>query len=149
MKKREIEVMARGVCVVHGQLLLCRTKGANHTYLPGGHVEFFEPVRESLRREIEEELGMKSRVGRFLGAVEHHYTRKKKRICEVNFCFEVKVFGLKAGKKPRSMEDHLGFEWTPVRNLAHCDLEPRVLKRVLKAWMSEKGSDRWASTYEQ
>jgi len=64
-----IEILARGVCVVDGRLLLCHTKGARNTYLPGGHVEFREKARETLRREVEEELGVKAKVGRFLGVV--------------------------------------------------------------------------------
>ena len=147
-KNREIELMARGVCVVMGQLLLCRTKGANLTYLPGGHVEFHEPARESLRREIAEELGLKSTVGRFLGAVEHTYTRKGVRSCEINLCFEVKIRGLSAGVPPPSMEDYIRFEWMPLRNLARSDLEPGELKRMLKAWMRPAPVDRWASTYD-
>jgi ADP-ribose pyrophosphatase YjhB (NUDIX family) len=142
-----IEVMARGVCVMRGQLLLCRTMKAKITYLPGGHVEFHEPARESLRREIAEELGLKSRVGRFLGAVEHTYTRKGMRSCEVNLCFRVDIQGLKAGVQPPSAEDHLSFEWTPLRDLEQCDLEPHVLKSMLKVWMRSARVERWASTH--
>ena len=82
MAKGEIEIVARGVCVQGGRVLLCHTKGAKNTYLPGGHVDFGESAAASLKREIEEELGLKARVGRFLGAVEHIYYRKRKPQCE-------------------------------------------------------------------
>ena len=38
--KGEIEIMARGVCVLDGALLLCHSAGADNTYLPGGHIDF-------------------------------------------------------------------------------------------------------------
>ena len=50
-----IEVIARGVCVAGGRVLLCRAKGGSSTYLPGGHVEFGETGREALVREMREE----------------------------------------------------------------------------------------------
>lgn len=44
-----IEVIARGVCVAGGKVLLCRPKAGGYTYLPGGHVEFGETSREAVR----------------------------------------------------------------------------------------------------
>ena len=35
----EIETIARGVCAADGKVLLCRAKGGNSTYLPGGHID--------------------------------------------------------------------------------------------------------------
>ena len=70
---KKIEILARGVLVQNGRVLLCHTKGAANTYLPGGHVEFKESARAALCREIKEEMGLDSTAGRFLGAVEHSF----------------------------------------------------------------------------
>jgi len=56
-KQKEIEIIARGVCVKGGKLLLCHSKGAPNTYLPGGHVEFCEDAKVALAREVVEERG--------------------------------------------------------------------------------------------
>ncbi|MDD4443198.1 MAG: NUDIX domain-containing protein, partial [Kiritimatiellae bacterium] len=55
-----VEVIARGVCVVDGHILLCHGKRSALTYLPGGHIEFRETARQALEREIAEELGRAS-----------------------------------------------------------------------------------------
>ena len=68
-----IEVIARGVCVRDGKILLCRAKGGATTYLPGGHVEFGETGREALVREVKEELGVDAGTGEFLGVVENSF----------------------------------------------------------------------------
>ena len=52
-----VETIARGVAVRDGKVLLCRAKGGQSTYLPRGHIEFGEPGREALVREVKEELG--------------------------------------------------------------------------------------------
>ena len=61
-----IEVIARGVCVQEGKILLCRAKGGATTYLPGGHVEFGETGRQALVREVKEEMGVDAETGAVL-----------------------------------------------------------------------------------
>lgn len=137
MSKGEIEVMARGVCIVEGRLLLCHTRRANNTYLPGGHVDFGEPAARALCREIREELGLKASSGRFLGVVEHVYRQKGRRHCEVNLVFELRIPGLRPDTPPPSAEGHLDFRWaraTP-RALRAAGLEPAPLCALIPAWL--------------
>lgn len=123
-KHRHIEVIARGVCVVEGRVLLCHSKGAGNTYLPGGHVEFGETSRESLRREIMEEMGKDSKVGRFLGAVENSFTQRGRRHCEVNMVHEVSISGVSPARKPESCEDYIEFLWAKTGELRKHRLLP-------------------------
>ena len=84
-----IEVIARGVCVVEGNILLCRAKGGTTTYLPGGHVEFGETGRQALVREIKEELGLESSTGAFLGVVENSFLQHGKPHAEINLVYQL------------------------------------------------------------
>ena len=143
-----IEVIARGVCVRAGRLLLCHCKGAANTYLPGGHVEFGEAAAYSLVREVQEELGVGSKAGRFLGAVEHTYWRRGKPQCEVNLVFLLSIPGLSARQRPASQEEYIEFLWVPLEQLRHSGLEPHPLRRLLPAWLDRaKGRATWASTF--
>lgn len=145
---RHIEIIARGVCVKNGKLLLCRSKGQPNTYLPGGHVEFKEKADFSLAREIAEEMGLKARVGSFLGAVEHTFKQKGERHCEVNLVFLFSVPGLSTQRAPKSCEYHIEFLWAPVGKLRQKKLEPAVLCKLIPLWL--KAADRtprWASSY--
>jgi len=147
MKANAIEIIARGVCVQDGRMLLCHGKGAANTYLPGGHIEFAESAATSLGRELVEELGVKARVGRFLGAVEHTYWRKE-QICEVNLVFEFQAAGLDPRHAPPSREGHIEFLWVPLNGLRKAKLEPAPLGTLLPQWVrTRKASPAWASTY--
>ena len=147
-KKRHIEIIARGVCVMGGKLLLCHAKGKWNTYLPGGHVEFKEMVRRGLEREILEETGLKAKAGRFLGAVEHTFKQEGERHCEINLVFEFSVPGLRPDRAPKSCEDHIEFLWAPLSLLRRHAVEPAVLRRFVPRWLAEaRGAPRWTSTY--
>lgn len=135
---KHIEFLARGVFVDKGKILLCHTKGATNTYLPGGHVEFGESAGMALCREIKEELGCRSSVRRFLGVVEHTFKQKGERHCEVNLVFELQVEGLRYPAKPVSMEDYIEFEWASLKRLRASSLEPAALCRLVPVWLASK-----------
>jgi 8-oxo-dGTP diphosphatase len=145
----QIELIVRGVCVRNGKLLLCHTKGARNTYLPGGHIECSESARDSLCREIKEEMGKKARAGRFVGVVEHTFKRRGQRYCEINLLFDLKVMDIDSSKNPSSCEEYIDFRWVPLKKLADSKLEPAVLRRVLALWLRNKGMGSWASTWEE
>ncbi len=66
-REEKIVVRARGIIIHKGKLL-----GVKHPHntsfcaLPGGHLEWKEDIRECLRREIIEELGVNPVIGRLL-----------------------------------------------------------------------------------
>ncbi len=120
-----IEVIARGVCVREGKILLCRAKGGATAYLPGGHVEFGETGREALVREVREELGLDAETGAFLGVVENSFRQHGKPHAEINLVYELT---LPAGAAARSREYWIEFEWRDISNL--CDLLPAEFRRL-------------------
>ena len=136
---REIETIARGVCVVRGRLLLCRGQRAGNTYLPGGHIEFRETARAALEREIREELGCASRAGRFLGCAEHAFKQRGRWHAEINLLFELRIPGLSPTRAPAACEDWIGFEWQPLPKLRAARLEPAALIPLLPRWLQRPG----------
>jgi len=130
-----IEVIARGILVCDGKLLICHTKGASNTYLPGGHVEFGEKAADSLCRELDEELGLSSTAGKMLGVVEHSFVQKGKRHCEINLVFELKTRKLDTSIDPESREEYIEFKWLPLGRLGGSDLEPASLRKLIPGWL--------------
>lgn len=147
MKHHDVEILARGVCVKDGKLLVCHTKGADNTYLPGGHVEFGESAKHALKREIEEEMGAKAKIGAFLGAVEHKFKQKGRTHCEVNLVFLANIPSLSPERKPVSKEDYIEFLWCRLEDMNKSELEPEPLRSCLVSWLTSTSTNRWATTF--
>jgi len=123
-----VECIARGVAVRGTKVLLCRAKGGDSTYLPGGHIEFGETAREALEREVLEETGLSSRAGEFLGVVENSFLQHSKRHCEINL-----VYRLELGPGDvTSREDWIEFEWCEKDALEGANLLPREMKELCR-----------------
>jgi len=135
-----IEVIARGVCVMDGHILLCHGKKSRLTYLPGGHVEFGETARQALIREMLEESGRKAEAGRFLGCCEHTFIQNGEPHAEVNLVFELAVEGISPQEHVEAAEDWIGFKWHPLDKLADAHFEPTALGKQLTRWLSQPGA---------
>jgi 8-oxo-dGTP pyrophosphatase MutT (NUDIX family) len=134
-----VEVIARGVCVVKDQILLCFGKKSGIAYLPGGHIDFGETARQALVREIQEELGRSSQAGRFLGCCEHRFVQNGEEKAEVNLVFELTVEGISPGNPLSATEDWIGFKWHPLTHLSTARFEPAQLGSVLPDWLAHPG----------
>jgi 8-oxo-dGTP diphosphatase len=77
-------VVAAGVVCERGCVLLSRRKSGTHLEglweFPGGKVEAGEDPREALRRELEEELGVRARVGEIVDVTFHRYEDADKAV---------------------------------------------------------------------
>jgi ADP-ribose pyrophosphatase YjhB (NUDIX family) len=145
-QKKQIEILVRGVCVKRGQILLCQSVGAANTYLPGGHVEFRETARAALEREILEEMGVKSKAGRFLGCVEHAFRQRGRWHAEINLLFELRIPSLSPDAKPKTREEWIAFRWCPLTlaSLRTAHLEPAAMISQLSQGLSHSAG--FAST---
>jgi 8-oxo-dGTP pyrophosphatase MutT (NUDIX family) len=141
-----IHVLARAAIIVDQHLLLARAIGAANTFLPGGHVEIGEPTTEALIRELSEELGLSSRIGRYLGAVEHQWSEGEVQQHEINHVFATSLHDVRCCERIASREPHLEFFWAPVAELSQHNLQPFPLVEFLPLHASGSHGPFWAST---
>lgn len=145
-KRRDgIELIARAAIFKRGRVLIVRKKGASITFLPGGHIEWGEPARTALRRELLEEMGRDLRIGSFLGCVEHAFGRGESRTHEVNLLFLVGGSALPAAVASREFK--LEFLWQPLSRLKGVNLQPRPLQRLLPE-LAKMRRPFWSGTME-
>ena len=126
-----VETIARGVAVRDGKVLLCRAKGGETSYLPGGHIEFGETAAVALAREVMEELGVEAEVGDFLGVVENTFLQHGRRHCEINLVYRMSLAEMTSGAR----EDWIEFEWRDCDDLDAAGLLPAAMKEYVKCCM--------------
>lgn len=84
--------MAAGIVVEGGRVLLSRRKKGTHLAgrweFPGGKAEPGEDPRAALRRELEEELGIATRIGEIVDVTFHRYDDADKAVLLLFFAAE-------------------------------------------------------------
>ncbi len=80
-------IRCRGIIINDGKLLTVRHFGdTSYSALPGGRLEWGEDIKESLRREIVEELGVEPKIGRLLYV---HNFIDRRDFHSIEFLFEI------------------------------------------------------------
>lgn len=139
-KNQPIETIARGFATHGSSVLLCRSKEQGHHYLPGGHIEFGEPARTALAREMLEEAGIGCVVGPLLLTEEQVFTQKGKNRHEITLIFRIDRLEMASGDDGtppavRSVEDHIDFVWVELASVADLEIYPVSTK----AWLASGG----------
>jgi len=132
-----------GVAKDKGRVLLETVGGQDFWFLPGGRGEFLEPSRETLRREMIEEIGTKVKVGRLLWVVENFFggkdliTAQGMSVHEIGFYF---LMELPRNSLLRKLETFPGedngfkitFKWHRLEDLKKIRVLPSFLQTELK-----------------
>lgn len=151
--KNNIHVLARGVIVDQGHILLCKTLDLpiSFYFLPGGHVEHEESAEEALLRELVEEAGVECGIKRFLGCLEYSFKPGHNSIChnhEYNLVFEVESDILKLEYTVPQLEPNIELVWMPLKTLSEIDFRAEPLKHLVLQWLQEESSDVFNSVMD-
>lgn len=138
---------ARGIITSGAYVLLVRAKGDDKTFLPGGHIEFSEPAKQALKRELWEEASIAAEVGEFIGAAENEWFEQDTLNAEINLIFAVKT-DLRAQQPVISNEPHLEFLWAHQTEMAHYNLYPVSLRDLIATGASPEQAF-WGSGIEE
>lgn len=151
MKDMEIahqkyHVLARGIILSGGYLLVAHCKGMDNTFLPGGHVEFKEGMRTTLFREIQEELGLDSIVQEYLGCVEADFQNMDTYHQEINHLFRTELPMIHHEINPDSKEPHLEFYWIAIDEMEQHNLQPLPVRAIIDRYLNDEQGPFWEST---
>ncbi|MFI8709479.1 NUDIX domain-containing protein [Bacillus sp. NPDC077411] len=136
--------LARGIFIKDNKILLAQARGYANTFLPGGHIEFGESAKDALIREIQEELGIRCTVNKFLGLVEHKWEKNGELHCEINQVFEVD--GNELPNNLKSSESHLKFFWCDGKDLYDKNLQPYPFRKLIKNYLNGRKDVWWESS---
>ncbi len=138
--EENFEICVRAVIRQGRGILVCRRKGKGYYFFPGGHVDFGEPAKEALERELKEELDLTTKSTSFIGAVENLFREDGQVHHEVNLVFQVEA----ENTAYKSQEDRLDFFFLDVKKLSEENVLPLVLRDNVVRWLDDR-EIFWAS----
>ncbi len=130
-----------GIVINDNELLLVDMDDSGFLCLPGGYVELGETTEHAISREMEEELGYKLEIVKYLGVAENFFVNKYNRTMhEICFYYLLKpVNGENARYNDYSLMENdkgnnikLDFKWININDLDDYDVRPKFLKRIVK-----------------
>lgn len=128
-----------GVAIEEGRVLVHRALVDDFWALPGGRAELLESAAETLRREMQEELGIDVAVVRLLWLVENFFRYEDINHHELGLYFLMQVphdWPLRTCEESFEGEEghiKLEFRWFPVTDLPGMVVYPSFLRTGLQA----------------
>lgn len=135
-----------GVAIHDGRILVHRSENDDFWALPGGRGEFMERACDTLRREMQEEVGVDVQVGRLLWVVENFFAYEGAQFHELALYFLMSLaadcpslhqemfYGKESAAGAEGKEQfHLIFQWFPLPTVEKLPLYPSFLRLGLQA----------------
>ncbi|OGZ33539.1 MAG: hypothetical protein A2Y98_01230 [Candidatus Portnoybacteria bacterium RBG_19FT_COMBO_36_7] len=129
-----IASVVRGIILKEDKILLCKLKGADYYFFPGGRIEFGETAQQALERELKEELELSAEKFEYIGTIENFFSEKGNKYHEINLVFHVEA----ENATDKTPEDHLEFFWKDINKLVGENIEPTALKNTFLKWLKDK-----------
>jgi len=143
-----IHLLGRVALISNGHILLAHGIGAKNTFLPGGHVEYNEAVKNAIMRELKEEFGGEVQIEEFIGVVENSFEYRGQPYHELNLLFSGKLLNYDYTQTPKSLESHLEFYWQRIDKLREANLLPPPLLTIIPGYHRDRKSSLWTNTME-
>ena len=104
--------------------------------MPGGRIEIGETSEQTIKREIQEELGKDIEILKYMTTIENFFEMENKKYHEIYFLYKVE-FLEEAKKIDYAMhnvegKEYLRYEWIDLKEIDKYNLLPICLKNILK-----------------
>jgi ADP-ribose pyrophosphatase YjhB (NUDIX family) len=146
---KNFHLIARALILKNNEVLLAHEKGAENTFLPGGHIgdiNIGESATTALNRELNEELNFELDIESFLGCVEADWQDGTTQNYEINLVFKATIKNLDVNPSLVSHEAHLEFLWSAIDDLEKYNLLPNPLQKLIRDYISGQKAIWWASS---
>ena len=133
----KLNVRAAGVIIHNGKILVHRNINDNHYALIGGRVEIGEDSANTVKREIEEELGKKVKIEGYIATIENFFEMKGSKYHEIMFVHKVEFIKEEDKKIEYTLKniegkEYLQYEWLDLKKIEEYPLLPKAIKNILK-----------------
>lgn len=136
-EKEEFHVRTCGVIKQEDKFLIMRVNETPYYHIPGGHIEIGEDLRETLIREIKEEIGCDVKEANLFAIQENFWSKNNRKCHGIEFYYIIKPEQILKSKNYEKIEIDKGeekllkFRWATSEELKNIDLRPSNIKDML------------------
>ena len=132
----KLNIRAAGVIIHNNKILAHRNLNKDHYCIPGGRVEIGENSEETVKREIQEELGKQIEITGYVATIENFFEMNESKYHEIYFLHEIEFTNEEDKKINYTMhneegKEYLQYEWLDLDRIEEYNILPNCLKKVL------------------
>ena len=136
----KLNIRSVGIIIHNGKVLLHKRKSADYYALLGGHVRIGESSQDTVKREMQEELGKEIEITGYISTIENFFEMKGSKYHEIMFVHKIEFTNEEDKKIEYIMKnvegkDYLQYEWIEMDKIDEYPLLPRAVKDILKVWL--------------
>ena len=134
----KLNIRAAAIIIHDNKLLVHKNINKDHCTLPGGRIAIGENSRETIKREIKEEIGKEIEITEDIGTVENFFEDKQKKYHEILFIQKAEFINDEDKKINYTLhniegKDYLNYEWIDLDKIEEYNIIPICLKSILKS----------------
>lgn len=129
----------RAACIIkhNNKILVHKNINKDHYALLGGRVEIGESSEETIKREVQEELGKEIDITGYMSTVENFFKMKGSKYHEYMFIYQAEFKEEKDKLIEETLlniegKDFLRYEWLDLNKIDNYPILPKIVKEILK-----------------
>ena len=133
----KLNIRAAGVIIHNNKVLTHKNVNKDHYAIPGGRIEIGENSEETLKREMQEELGKEIEIKDYMATIENFFEMDGKKYHEFYFLYKAEFTKEEDKKIDYTMhnvegKEYLQYEWLDLDKIDEYNILPKCLKNILK-----------------
>lgn len=132
-----LNVRTAGLIIHNNKLLAHKDANSDHYALIGGRIKTGEDSESAIKREIQEELGKKVKIIKYVSTIENFFEMNKIKYHEILFIHQVEFVEDEDKKIEYTLnnaegKENLHYEWIDLDKIEQYELLPKIVKKVIK-----------------
>ena len=138
--KIKFKVRVNGILMNNGKMLILRMNNVLPYCCPGGHVMMGEDSMTAMKREFEEETGIKVEIEKLIAIIENFFNSKDVECHEISFYYLLKANEFKDNKdkdfslieNDKGKLKNMEYKWIDPVDVDKYNFQPTILHDKLK-----------------
>lgn len=138
IENNRLNIRAAAVIIHNQKLLIEKNSNRSHFCLPGGRIQIGEDSMQTVKRELQEELGKEVEIQYPMSVVENFFDIDNMKCHEIFFIHKAEFIAEDDKKIDYCLQNvegktHIQYEWVDLNRLDEYNILPKCVKDIAKS----------------